>query len=255
MASPVAVGNDTLDSESNAGLRVNEARGAKDTLGYYDRDGILKRPTMYFNLWRYKVVRHGYSNPMIQPELEGSTQGYPLVNVEVLSHGPSDAMCNPSQPLKVGKTLFQNSRRFTHFYLLSHSELVDIEKVALSSSLRSLKSKYTIKSRAKKRSSINLIRTLMEILLEPTSNKLMVGDLCDSLRIKLVTTRKKRCDTSIDFQIDFSISIGETVTHWFTLIVMSTLRLSGNENMVDLHGFEGNLKMEVYLIPADSQDS
>ncbi|GKA26197.1 retrovirus-related pol polyprotein from transposon TNT 1-94 [Tanacetum coccineum] len=23
-----------------------------------DRDGILKRPTMYFNLWRYKVVRH-----------------------------------------------------------------------------------------------------------------------------------------------------------------------------------------------------
>ncbi|GKC79858.1 hypothetical protein Tco_1130632 [Tanacetum coccineum] len=49
-----------------------------------DRDGILKRPTMYFNLWRYKVVRHRYSNPMIQPELEGSTQGYPLVSVEVL---------------------------------------------------------------------------------------------------------------------------------------------------------------------------
>ncbi|GJX11918.1 retrovirus-related pol polyprotein from transposon TNT 1-94 [Tanacetum coccineum] len=36
----------------------------------------------------------------------------------------------------------------------------------------------------------------MEILLEPTSNKLMVGDLCDSLRIKLVTTGKKRwCDS------------------------------------------------------------
>ncbi|GKA07299.1 hypothetical protein Tco_0686523 [Tanacetum coccineum] len=28
--------------------------------------------------------RHRYSNPMIQPELEGSTQGYPLVSVEVL---------------------------------------------------------------------------------------------------------------------------------------------------------------------------
>ncbi|GJU26359.1 hypothetical protein Tco_1164980 [Tanacetum coccineum] len=107
-----------------------------------DRDGILKRPTMYFNLWRYKVVRHRYSNPMIQPEPEGSTQGYPLVSVEVLSHGPSDAMHNPSQPLKVGKTLFQNSQRFTHFYQLSHSVSVDIEK--------------------------------MEILLEPTSNKLMV---------------------------------------------------------------------------------
>nr|GEV58940.1 hypothetical protein [Tanacetum cinerariifolium] len=36
----------------------------------------------------------------------------------------------------------------------------------------------------------------MEILLEPTSNKLMVGDLCDSMRIKLVTTGKKRwCDS------------------------------------------------------------
>ncbi|GJS09609.1 hypothetical protein Tco_0366405 [Tanacetum coccineum] len=36
----------------------------------------------------------------------------------------------------------------------------------------------------------------MEILLEPTSNKLMVGDLCDSIRIKLVTTGKERwCDS------------------------------------------------------------
>ncbi|GJT03933.1 hypothetical protein Tco_0838395 [Tanacetum coccineum] len=36
----------------------------------------------------------------------------------------------------------------------------------------------------------------MEILLEPTSNKLMVGDLCDSIQIKLVTTGKKRwCDS------------------------------------------------------------
>ncbi|GJU35937.1 hypothetical protein Tco_1184291 [Tanacetum coccineum] len=32
----------------------------------------------------------------------------------------------------------------------------------------------------------------MEILLDPTSNKLMVGDLCDSIRIKVVTTGKKR---------------------------------------------------------------
>ncbi|GJT84706.1 hypothetical protein Tco_1066423 [Tanacetum coccineum] len=33
----------------------------------------------------------------------------------------------------------------------------------------------------------------MEILLELTSNKLLVGDLCDSARIKLVSTGKKRC--------------------------------------------------------------
>nr|GEX03971.1 hypothetical protein [Tanacetum cinerariifolium] len=32
------------------------------------------------------VVRHRYSNPMIQPESEGSTQGYPLVSVEVLRY-------------------------------------------------------------------------------------------------------------------------------------------------------------------------
>ncbi|GJV93052.1 hypothetical protein Tco_1540865 [Tanacetum coccineum] len=31
----------------------------------------------------------------------------------------------------------------------------------------------------------------MEILLEPTSNKLLVGDMCDSIGIKLVSTRKK----------------------------------------------------------------
>ncbi|GJU05675.1 hypothetical protein Tco_1122105 [Tanacetum coccineum] len=50
----------------------------------FDCDGIPKRPTMYLYLWSYKVVRHRYSNPMIHPELEGSTQGYPLDSVEVL---------------------------------------------------------------------------------------------------------------------------------------------------------------------------
>ncbi|GJR16744.1 hypothetical protein Tco_0965271 [Tanacetum coccineum] len=88
------------------------------------------------------------------------------------SHGPSDAMHNPSQPLKVGKTLFQNSQRFTHFYQLSHSELVDIEKVALSSSLRSLKSKCTIEFRAKKRPSINLIRTLVSPMVAAARRRL-----------------------------------------------------------------------------------
>ncbi|GJT70930.1 reverse transcriptase domain-containing protein [Tanacetum coccineum] len=39
---------------------------------------------MYLNLWSYKAVRNRYSNLMIEPEPEGSTQGYPLVSVEVL---------------------------------------------------------------------------------------------------------------------------------------------------------------------------
>ncbi|GJX93773.1 hypothetical protein Tco_0348359 [Tanacetum coccineum] len=41
---------------------------------------------MYLNLWSYKAVRHRYSNPMIQPKPEGSTQGYPLDSVEVLRY-------------------------------------------------------------------------------------------------------------------------------------------------------------------------
>ncbi|GJS51626.1 RNA-directed DNA polymerase, eukaryota [Tanacetum coccineum] len=65
----------------------------------------------------------------------------------------------------------------------------------------------------------------MEILLDPTSNKLMVGDLCDSLRIKLVTTGKKRWCDSIRIKLVL-------VTHWFTLIVLSALRRSDNENML-----------------------
>ncbi|GKA39318.1 hypothetical protein Tco_0731869 [Tanacetum coccineum] len=80
----------------------------------------------------------------------------------------------------------------------------------------------------------------MEILLEPTSNKLMVGyELtiddeflkCLTLSIRHKTTLAS--DTSSDFQIYlFSISIGEIVTHWFTLIVLSALRRSDNENML-----------------------
>nr|GEV02585.1 hypothetical protein [Tanacetum cinerariifolium] len=54
------------------------------SLEKFDCDGIPKRPTMYINLWSYKAVRHMYLNPMIQPEPEGSTQGYLLVSVEVL---------------------------------------------------------------------------------------------------------------------------------------------------------------------------
>ncbi|GJS02802.1 hypothetical protein Tco_0319310 [Tanacetum coccineum] len=55
-----------------------------DVLIIQDCDEIPKRPTMYLNLRSYKAVRLWYSNPMIQPEPEGSTQGYPLVSVEVL---------------------------------------------------------------------------------------------------------------------------------------------------------------------------
>nr|GEX47126.1 hypothetical protein [Tanacetum cinerariifolium] len=48
-------------------------------------------------------------------------------------------------------------KSFTRFYRLSHSESVDIEKMAVCSSLRSLKSKRTIESSAKRSSKIILL--------------------------------------------------------------------------------------------------
>nr|GEU59148.1 hypothetical protein [Tanacetum cinerariifolium] len=48
-------------------------------------DKRLKTRRIMRSLERYKVVRYRYLNPMIQPEPEESTQGYPLVSVEVLS--------------------------------------------------------------------------------------------------------------------------------------------------------------------------
>ncbi|GJY74501.1 putative reverse transcriptase domain-containing protein [Tanacetum coccineum] len=50
----------------------------------------------------------------------------------------------------------------------------------------------TLRQKLEHQSDTQVITMKMEILLEPTSNKLMVGDLCDSIRIKLVTTGKKR---------------------------------------------------------------
>nr|GEU91085.1 hypothetical protein [Tanacetum cinerariifolium] len=72
-------------------VRGRLSAASKDHMIYHmmsssnkDYDGIPKRPTMYLNLWSNKAVRRRYSNPMIQPESEGSTHGYPLVIVEVL---------------------------------------------------------------------------------------------------------------------------------------------------------------------------
>nr|GEV32897.1 hypothetical protein [Tanacetum cinerariifolium] len=56
-------------------------------------------------------------------------------------------------------------------------------------------------------------------------------------RVKVVTHGHKTTfvsDLLIDFQIKFSLSISEIVTHWFTLIMLSALRRSDNENMLIL---------------------
>ncbi|GJV90967.1 hypothetical protein Tco_1538780 [Tanacetum coccineum] len=79
--------------KKNRLMRIDELhKFSDDTLNdvRMDLDDRLK------GIW----MKHRYSNPMIQPESEGSTQGYPLDSIEVLSHGPSDALLFPPQPLK-----------------------------------------------------------------------------------------------------------------------------------------------------------
>nr|GEZ72580.1 hypothetical protein [Tanacetum cinerariifolium] len=69
-----------------------------------------------------------------------------------------DPVTHNSNPLNhsrsLNRLLFHLSQSFTRFYQLSHSELVDIEKGAVCSSLRSPKSKRTIESRGKRSSKI-----------------------------------------------------------------------------------------------------
>ncbi|GJV68285.1 hypothetical protein Tco_1483794 [Tanacetum coccineum] len=77
---------------------------------------VLKLTPFY----NYKAVRLRFSDPMIQPEPEGSTQGYPLVSVEVLSHGPSDAMHNPL-PATQSQKDFVSKLTEIHSFLLTFS--------------------------------------------------------------------------------------------------------------------------------------
>ncbi|GJR90875.1 hypothetical protein Tco_0214886 [Tanacetum coccineum] len=107
--------------------------------------------------------------PGLYKGLSGNTRGV-MSDIED-SHGPSDSMQQtPPSYSKSEETLFQNSLENTLIVLLTLSTILNIR--------------------------VNSFTMKMEILLESTSNKLMVGDLCDSLRIKLVTTGKKRwCDS------------------------------------------------------------
>nr|GEV33299.1 copia protein [Tanacetum cinerariifolium] len=128
----------------------------------------------------------------------------------------------------------------------------------------------------------------MEILLEPTSNKLMVGDLCDSIRIKSVTTGKKLwCDSiriklvpsyelmidveflkgltlsmclkttlandmSIDFQIEFSISIERFYTSAGNIMKEILLKLNLPDHMSILTDSKMKVKVPVSNCLKDS---
>ncbi|GJR80510.1 uncharacterized mitochondrial protein-like protein [Tanacetum coccineum] len=92
----------------------------------------------------------------------------------------------PSHSRSLKGFLFHFSRRSIHFYRLSHSELDDIEKVAVCSSLRLLKTKDALLIKILRvlriilvvlpehPSDTKVLTMKMEILLEPISNKLLV---------------------------------------------------------------------------------
>nr|GEX63649.1 hypothetical protein [Tanacetum cinerariifolium] len=85
-----------------------------------------------------------------------SEDRFPLLSEK---DAPNEEVCTVDE-VKVVDPIFGNNSRL---------EIVDIEKVAVRSSLRSPNNKM-----------------MMEILLEPTSSKLLVGDVGDSLWIELV---------------------------------------------------------------------
>ncbi|GJY75920.1 putative reverse transcriptase domain-containing protein [Tanacetum coccineum] len=115
----------------------------------------------------------------------------------------------PSHSRSLKGFLFHFSRRSTHFYRLSHSELDDIEKVALCSSLRLLKTKCArlikilrvlriiLEVLPEHPSDTKVLTMKMEILLEPTSNKLLwvSNSLVHSLRA-LSTLRRSGLRTA-----------------------------------------------------------
>ncbi|GKA77295.1 hypothetical protein Tco_0783756 [Tanacetum coccineum] len=116
----------------------------------------------------YKAVRLRFSDPMIQPEPEGSTQGYPLVSVEVLSDAYAQTL--PATQ-KSERLCFKN----THGDTLISSNSLTPSKLIMEKNIR-----------------VNSFTMKMEILLEPTSNKL-IGRVPVRFYMnhKLVTNGKK----------------------------------------------------------------
>ncbi|GKE04941.1 hypothetical protein Tco_1396959, partial [Tanacetum coccineum] len=108
-----------------------------------------ERPQMSKQQFASQVyVNKNLSRPVTQhylPKRRESIFAKPDHMIAVLRrhHGPSDAMHNPSQPFEFLSKLSHLSRRYTRYLLTSHSEIVDIEKEAICSSLRLLKPKRT----------------------------------------------------------------------------------------------------------------
>ncbi|GJY71706.1 hypothetical protein Tco_0475409 [Tanacetum coccineum] len=156
----------------------------------FDCDGIPERPTMYLNLWSYKVVRYRYSNPMIQPEPKGSTQGYPLDSIEVLRYDTK------GEKVRIGKRK-------------------------------------------------------MEILLESTSNKLMVGDLrfymnqtCDNWKETMVDPRRFKGYLKMEVKVPDSSIKDKEFQRSFRH--SDTERLSRSDEVLKLNNFKKDATLKLF---------
>nr|GEY79751.1 ribonuclease H-like domain, reverse transcriptase, RNA-dependent DNA polymerase [Tanacetum cinerariifolium] len=107
------------------------------------------REASYYQEYQANVVKHRWF--MVGEPARKPNPTAQKVQINILY----DAYAQPpSHSRSLNRLLFHFLWSFTCFYRLSHSESVDIEKVAVCSSLRSLKSKLTIESRAKRSSKI-----------------------------------------------------------------------------------------------------
>ncbi|GKC09078.1 hypothetical protein Tco_1000688 [Tanacetum coccineum] len=139
---------------------------------------------------------------MIQPELEGSTQGYPLVSVEVLRY---DTKGEKSENMGI---------------VLTKIELV-LEQTQQGSSFEVSNIQ------------VILLTMKMEILLEPTSNKLMVGDLVRSSESNLKLERTMWQSIKVkEFQRSFHHS--------------DTERLSRSNEVLKLKNFKKDATLKLF---------
>ncbi|GJX14060.1 hypothetical protein Tco_0205818 [Tanacetum coccineum] len=185
-------------------IKSDEEKGKDDTTYQFDDDvdARLKEPASDCCEEQYDFeVRHRYSNPMIPARTRDYPGANPLVSGEVLVLTSDSHAQPPPYALNVLSTdsCFISHGDYTSISInFLQSMLVDIEKVAVYSSLRSLKQVH-FESRAKRDHHKSLRDTCQimllgflymegKILLEPTSNKswlvtyaILLNQICDKL--------------------------------------------------------------------------
>nr|GEU61722.1 hypothetical protein [Tanacetum cinerariifolium] len=198
------------------------------SLEKFDCDQIPKRATMYLNLWSYKAVRHMYSNLMIQPEPEESTQGYALVSVEVLRSILMDWQVTPTKRGQMTKP-YSSSRFiancFNVGYLKMERRSVKVKELQERCIIKAFQ---VIKSRKKTIPLRDIISQLpMSIVITTSPFILPIEDPEDSLIMgneDLNTIPEKESDEVITSSIENLVPIPN-----------ESKDTSGSDNECDLH--------------------